>query len=115
MLFRSSNGDSRSWNIDFRDKKIRVDKKSPGKINLYEGIAAFDLLKLINGNTSWDYVGLSGNYRTFSNIYRVGPETFEFFPIDRPFPLPLLQVFPSNQEMDRKKYMKDVLRWKDRA
>ena len=110
-----SNGDSQSWNIDFRDKKIRVAKKSPGKINLYEGIAAFDLLKLINGNTSWDYVGLSGNYRTFSNIYRVGPGTFEFFPIDRPFPLPLLQVFPSNPEMDRKKYMKDVLRWKDRA
>ena len=110
-----SNGDSQSWNIDFRDKKIRVAKKSPGKINLYEGIAAFDLLKLINGNTSWDYVGLSGNYRTFSNIYRVGPGTFEFFPTDRPFPLPLLQVFPSNREMDRKKYMKDVLRWKDRA
>ena len=110
-----SKGDSQSWNIDFRDKKIRAAKKSLGKINLYEGIAVFDLLELINGNTSWDYVGLSGNYRTFSNIYRVGPETFEFFPIDRPFPLPLLQVFPSNQEMDRKKYMKDVLRWKDRA
>ena len=110
-----TNGDSQSWNIDFRDKKIRAAKKSLGKINLYEGIAVFDLLELINGNTSWDYVGLSGNYRTFSNIYRVGPETFEFFPIDRPFPLPLLQVFPSNQEMDRKKYMKDVLRWKDRA
>ena len=110
-----TNGDSQSWNIDFRDKKIRAAKKSLGKINLYEGIAVFDLLELINGNTSWDYVGLSGNYRTFSNIYRVGPETFEFFPIDRPFPLPLLQVFPSNQEMDRKKYMKDVLRWKDRT
>lgn len=109
------NGDSQSWNIDFRDKKIRAAKKSLGKINLYEGIAVFDLLELINGNTSWDYVGLSGNYRTFSNIYRVGPETFEFFPIDRPFPLPLLQVFPSNQEMDRKKYMKDVSRWKDRT
>ena len=110
-----TNGDSQSWNIDFRDKKIRAAKKSLGKINLYEGIAVFDLLELINGNTSWDYVGLSGNYRTFSNIYRVGPETFEVFPIDRPFPLPLLQVFPSNQEMDRKKYMKDVLRWKARA
>ena len=44
-----------------------------------------------------------------------GAGTFEFFPLDRPFPLPLLQTFPNNQEMDRKKYMKDVLRWKERA
>ena len=110
-----ASGGSESWNIDFRDKKLRADKKSPGKINLYEGIAASDFVKLVNGTTSWDYVGISGNYRTFNNIYRVGLDTFEFFPIDRPFPLPLLQVFPSNREMDRKKYMKDVLRWKDKA
>ena len=111
----NSNGDSKTWNIDFRDKKLRANKKSPGKINLYEGIAASDFIKLINGTTSWDFVGLSGNYRTFSNIYRVGLGTFEFFPIDRPFPLPLIQVFPSNREMDRNKYMKDVLRWKEKA
>ena len=110
-----SNGDSKTWNIDFRDKKLRANKKSTGKINLYEGIAASDFIKLINGTTSWDFVGLSGNYRTFSNIYRVGLGTFEFFPIDRPFPLPLMQVFPSNREMDRNKYMKDVLRWKEKA
>ena len=110
-----ASGGSESWNIDFRDKKLRADKKSPGKINLYEGIAASDFVKLVNGTTSWDYVGISGNYRTFNNIYRVGPGTFEFFPVDRPFPLPLLQVFPSNREMDRNKYMKDVLRWKDKA
>jgi len=110
-----SNGDSKTWNIDFRDKKLRADKKNPGKINLYEGIAASDFVKLINGSTSWDYVGISGNYRTFNNIYRIGLGTFEFFPNDRPFPLPLLQVFPSNREMDRNKYMKDVLRWKDKA
>ena len=110
-----ASGGSESWNIDFRDKKLRADKKSPGKINLYEGIAASDFVKLVNGTTSWDYVGISGNYRTFNNIYRVGPGTFEFFPVDRPFPLPLLQVFPSNKEMDRNKYMKDVLRWKDKA
>ena len=113
-IFDASGG-SESWNIDFRDKKLRADKKSPGKINLYEGIAASDFVKLVNGTTSWDYVGISGNYRTFNNIYRVGPGTFEFFPVDRPFPLPLLQVFPSNKEMDRNKYMKDVLRWKDKA
>jgi len=110
-----ASGGSESWNIDFRDKKLQADKKSPGKINLYEGIAASDFVKLVNCTTSWDYVGISGNYRTFNNIYRVGLGTFEFFPIDRPFPLPLLQVFPSNREMDRKKYMKDVLRWKDKA
>ena len=110
-----ASGGSESWNIDFRDKKLQADKKSPGKINLYEGIAASDFVKLVNCTTSWDYVGISGNYRTFNNIYRVGLCTFEFFPVDRPFPLPLLQVFPSNREMDRKKYMKDVLRWKDKA
>ena len=109
-----ASGGSESWNIDFRDKKLQADKKSPGKINLYEGIAASDFVKLINGTTSWDCVGISGNYRTFNNIYRVGLDTFEFFPIDRPFPLPLLQVFPNNREMDRNKYMKDVLRWKDK-
>ena len=110
-----ASGGSESWNIDFRKKKIHVYKKNQGKITLYEGIAASDFVKLINGSTSWDYVGISGNYRTFNNIYRVGLGTFEFFPIDRPFPLPLLQVFPSNREMDRNKYMKDVLRWKDKA
>ena len=102
-------------NIDFREKKLRAVKKSPDKINLYEGIAASDFINLFNGSTSWDFVGLCGNYRTFSNIYRVSLGTFEFFPIDRPFPLPLLQVFPSDREMDRNKYMKDVLRWKDQA
>jgi hypothetical protein len=110
-----ASGGSESWNIDFRNKRLRVDKKSLGKINLYEGIAASDFVKLVNGSTSWDFVGISGNYRTFNNIYRVGLGTFETFPIERPFPLPLLQVFPNNREMDRNKYMKDVLRWKDKA
>jgi UDP-MurNAc hydroxylase len=109
----ASNGSSKSWDIDFRKNELKACKNNLRKINLYEGIASSDLIKLINGETSWDYVGLSGNYRTFNNIYRVGPGSFEFYPLDRPFPLPLLQVFPSNKEMDRKKYMKDVLRWKN--
>ncbi len=46
-----SNGNPKSWNINFRDKKLRADKKNPGKINLYEGIAASDLVKLINSST----------------------------------------------------------------
>ena len=93
-----SSGSSKTWNIDFKEKQLQVRKNNRGKINLYEGIAAFDLLKLIKGTTSWDNVGISGNYRTFSNIYRVGTGIFEFFPLDRPFPLPLLQTFPNNQE-----------------
>ena len=108
-----SSGDSKSWAIDFGNDEIKICKKNVRKINLYEGIASSDLIKLIHGETSWDYVGLSGNYRTFNNIYRVGPGSFEFYPPDRPFPLPLLQVFPSNKEMDRNKYMRDVARWKD--
>jgi len=108
-----SSGNSKSWDIDFRNSELKASKKKSKKINLYEGIAASDLIKLINGDTSWDYVGLSGNYRTFNNIYRVGLGSFEHYPQDRSFPLPLLQVFPSNREMDKKKYMKDVLRWKD--
>jgi UDP-MurNAc hydroxylase len=110
-----STGDSKSWNIDFRNNELKACKKNLSKINLYEGIASSDLIKLINRETSWDHLGLSGNYRTFNNIYRVGHGSFEFYPLDRPFPLPLLQVFPSNKEMDRNKYMKDVQRWKDNA
>ncbi len=110
-----SNGNSIAWNIDFRNTKIHADRTNIKKINLYEGIAAYDFIKLINNNSSWDYVGLSGNYRTFSNIYRVGPGAFEFYPVDRSFPLPLQQVFPSDRKMDREKYMKDVIRWKDKV
>jgi len=107
-----SKGDSKIWSIDFKAEHIELKEGSYDKINLYEGIAASDLVGLIDGKTSWDYVGISGNYRTFNNIYRVGAGAFEVFPTDRAFPLPLSQIFPSNYEMDRNKYMKDVLRWK---
>lgn len=107
------NGSSDIWSIDFRDQDLQIIKDSLKKINLYEGIAASDLVSLIEGKTSWDFVGISGNYRTFGNIYRVGLGTFEFFPNEKNFPLPLLHVFPSNHEMDRGKYMREVHRWKD--
>ena len=107
------NGKSRIWSIDFSDD-LKLINGTMEKINLYEGIAASDLVHLIEGRTSWDYVGISGNYRTFGNIYRVGPETLEFFPNEKKFPLPLLQVFPSNIEMDREKYMKEVRLWKNK-
>jgi len=105
-------GDSIIWSIDFKAEKIKLKEGSYEKINLYEGIAISDLVGLIDRITSWDYVGISGNYRTFNNIYRVGAGVFEVFPADRAFPLPLAQIFPSNYEMDRNKYMKDILRWK---
>ena len=57
-----SSGSSKTWNIDFKEKRLQVRKNNRGKINLYEGIAAFDLLKLIKGTTSWDNVGICGNY-----------------------------------------------------
>jgi hypothetical protein len=107
-----SKGDSIIWSIDFKAEHIKLKEGSYEKINLYEGIAISDLVGLIDKNTSWDYVGISGNYRTFNNVYRVGVGAFEVFPADRAFPLPLSQIFPSNYEMDRNKYMKDVLRWK---
>ena len=107
-----SKGDSKIWSIDFKAEHIELKEGSYEKINLYEGIATSELVELIDGKTSWDYVGISGNYRTFNNIYRVGVGAFEVFPADRDFPLPLLQIFPSNYEMDRNKYMKDILRWK---
>ena len=109
------NGTSEKWSIDFRAENLIMHKGEYEKINLYEGIAASDFARLIEGDTSWDFVGLSGNYRTFNNIYRVGPAAFEFFPPEKPFPLPLLQALPSDLAMDRNKYMKDVLRWKGNA
>ena len=42
---------------------LKVFKGTLGKVNLYEGIAASDLVHLIKGKTSWDFVGISGNYQ----------------------------------------------------
>ena len=109
------NGTSNIWNIDFRNEDLKIQKDCLPKTTLYEGISASDLVCLIEGRTSWDFVGISGCYRTFNNVYRVGQGTFEFFPTEKDFPLPLLQVFPSDRKMDREKYMRDVRRWKGKA
>jgi len=109
------NGTSNIWNIDFRNEDLNIQKDCLPKTTLYEGISASDLVCLIEGRTSWDFVGISGCYRTFNNVYRVGQGTFEFFPTEKDFPLPLLQVFPSDRKMDREKYMRDVRRWKGKA
>ena len=109
------NGTSNIWNIDFRNEDLKIQEDCLPKTTLYEGISASDLVCLIEGKTSWDFVGISGCYRTFNNVYRVGQGTFEFFPTEKDFPLPLLQVFPSDRKMDREKYMRDVRRWKGKA
>jgi len=109
------NGTSNIWNIDFRNDDLKIQEDCLPKTTLYEGISASDLVCLIEGRTSWDFVGISGCYRTFNNVYRVGQGTFEFFPTEKDFPLPLLQVFPSDRKMDREKYMRDVRRWKGKA
>ncbi len=64
------------------------------------------------GKTNWDFVGASGQYRTFHNVYGVDRENFECYPQDKKFSQPLAGVFLSSREKDREKYMKDVRRWK---
>jgi len=99
------------WSIDF-SKPPAIQKGYFGTVNLYEGIGYSELYALIEGNANWDFVGASGQYRTFHNIYRVSQGNFEFYPQDKKFSQLLTEVFPSDREMDREKYLKDVRRWK---
>ncbi len=99
------------WSIDFSNSAT-VKKGYFGRVNLYEGISCSELYGLIKGTTNWDFVGASGQYRTFHNIYRVDQGKFEFFPQDKKYPQPLMELFPSDRDMDREKYLKDVRRWK---
>lgn len=105
---------SEIWSIDFGAPEVHIQKEDLGKINLYEGIASSEFHSLIEKTTSWDSVALCGNYRTFSNIYRVTNGAFEVMPSDKSdFALePLINIFPWDKEMDRNKYMKDVRRFK---
>ncbi len=109
-------GSSRqTWTIDFgQPGKLQLHKGDLGKINLYEGISSSELCALIEGTTSWDYVTLCGNYRTFNNIYRVTNGGFELPPEDKSnYALePLMDLFPWDSHMDRRKFMRDVKRWK---
>ena len=108
---------SEVWSIDFAQDKLRVQKGDLGKINIYEGIGSSELYALIEGTTSWDYVTLCGNYRTFHNIYRVTDGSLELPPEDLSnYSLePLMEAFPWDEAMNREKFMKDVRRWKGKA
>ncbi|MCH7498438.1 MAG: hypothetical protein IH886_00250, partial [Nitrospinae bacterium] len=102
---------SEVWSIDF-NRAPTVQKGYFGRVHLYEGIGYSEFYRLIQGETNWDFVGASGQYRTFHNVYRVDREKFECYPQEKKFPQPLAEVFPANREMNREKYMKDVRRWK---
>ena len=106
--------ESEIWSIDFGQSDPSLQKGDLGKINLYEGIASSEFHALIEGKTSWDYVALCGNYRTFNNIYRITNGSFEIPPKDTSnYALePLMVLFPWDRKMDREKFMKDVRRWK---
>ena len=110
-------GESEMWSIDFGESELRIQKGDLGKINLYEGIASSELYALIQKTTSWDYVALCGNYRTFNNIYRITKGSLEYFPSEKINQAlePLMDTFPADLTMDREKYLKDVRRWKEKA
>ena len=110
-------GESEVWSIDFSQPELRIQKGDLGKINLYEGIASSELYALIQKTTSWDYVALCGNYRTFNNIYRITQGSLEYFPSEKINQAlePLMDTFPADLTMDREKYLKDVRRWKKKA
>ena len=104
-----------AWTVDFgRPGKPQLHKGEIGKINLYEGISSSELCALVEGTTSWDYVTLCGNYRTFNNIYRITNGGLELPPEDKSnYALePLMDLFPWDADMDRRKFMRDVHRWK---
>ena len=104
---------SEIWCLDFAGEDAAIIKGRVGKINLYEGIACSELYNLIENETSWDFVGINGQYRTFKDIYRVRMGEFEHWvKTDKKFPQPLTEIFPSGKEMDRAKFMRDVKRWK---
>jgi hypothetical protein len=104
---------SEIWCLDFAGENADIIKGRIGKINLYEGIACSEFYNLIQNETSWDYVGINGQYRTFKDIYRIRLGEFEHWTgTEKKFPQPLTEVFPAGQDMDRAKFMRDVKRWK---
>jgi UDP-MurNAc hydroxylase len=107
-----------AWTIDFgQPGKPQLHKGDIGKINLYEGISSSELCALVEGTTSWDYVTLCGNYRTFNNIYRITKGRVELPPEDKSnYALePLMDIFPWDTDMDQRKFMRDVKRWKGKT
>ena len=108
---------SQIWCMDFTGEDASIIKGRVGKINLYEGIACSELYRLIHNDTSWDYVGINGQYRTFKDLYRIRLGEFEIWEGQgkKRFPQPLTEIFPAGQDMDRVKFMRDVKRWKSKT
>jgi len=108
---------SQIWCMDFTGEDASIIKGRVGKINLYEGIACSELYRLIHNNTSWDYVGINGQYRTFKDLYRIRLGEFEKWEGQgrEKFPQPLTEIFPAGHEMDRNKFLRDVKRWKSKT
>ena len=109
--------DSQIWCMDFTGEDASIIKGRVGKINLYEGIACSELYRLINNDTSWDYVGINGQYRTFKDLYRIRLGEFEKWEGKgrEKFPQPLTEIFPAGHEMDRDKFLREVKRWKSKT
>ena len=109
--------ESQIWCMDFTGEDASIIKGRVGKINLYEGIACSELYRLINNDTSWDYVGINGQYRTFKDLYRIRLGEFEKWEGKgrEKFPQPLTEIFPAGHEMDRDKFLRDVKRWKSKT
>ena len=109
--------DSQIWCMDFTGEDASIIKGRVGKINLYEGISCSELYRLIHNDTSWDYVGINGQYRTFKDLYRIRLGEFELWEGQgkKRFPQPLTEIFPAGQDMDRVKFMRDVKRWKSKT
>jgi len=108
---------SQIWCMDFTGEDASIIKGRVGKINLYEGIACSELYRLIHNDTSWDYVGINGQYRTFKDLYRIHLGEFEKWEGQgrEKFPQPLTEIFPAGHEMDRNKFLRDVKRWKSKT
>jgi len=108
---------SQIWCMDFAGEDASIIKGRVGKINLYEGIACSELYRLIHNDTSWDYVGINGQYRTFKDFYRIRLGEFEKWEGQgrEKFPQPLTEIFPAGHEMDRDKFLRDVKRWKSKT
>ena len=104
---------SEIWCLDFAGEDASIIKGRIGKINLYEGIACSELYRLIHHDTSWDYVGINGQYRTFKDIYRIRLGEFEKWVGEgkEKFPQPLTELYPAGPDMDRAKFMREVKRW----
>lgn len=106
-------GSTAIYSIDFSSETPEVVEGRIGRINLYEGISASEFHAFIEGTANWDFVGIAGQYRHFHNIYRLADGQFECFPQEKKFPAPLMEVFPAGRDMDRDKFMRDAVRWKE--